>query len=155
MNFSNLGSNGPPDQLPDCPLFLQNHDNNNSNCIDGSNIINNNNLPSDHITPNQYNICQQQITQQSQYPRFANAQSSPTLSITDDVISFASLNVRGINNNTKFESILDDFLSNNISVIGLQETKLKESIASNMFKAYTQHNCAHNNYKAYWSHDTK
>src|SRR5262249_20417219 len=48
-------------------------------------------------------------------------------------------------------SLLDDFICYNISIIGLQETKLAEPNGSACFKSYVS---LHNSpYKAYWSFD--
>jgi len=66
--------------------------------------------------------------------RFSPKQNSPRLNDTSNTISFASLNVRGINDICKFDDILDDLIAENISIIGLQETRLKESNAEFMFK---------------------
>src|SRR2546421_6216178 len=66
--------------------------------------------------------------------RFSSLDSSPCLSDCSNTISFASLNVRGINNNTKFDAILEDLLDRSFSVISLQETKITEVRASSQFK---------------------
>src|SRR2546430_6546118 len=66
--------------------------------------------------------------------RFSSLDSSPCLSDCSNTISFASLNVRGINNNTKFDAIFEDLLDRSFSVIGLQETKITEVRASSHFK---------------------
>src|SRR3989337_1881341 len=65
--------------------------------------------------------------------RFSSLHSSPYLQDSSRIVSFASLNVRGINNTTKFASIMDDLINRNISVIGLQETKCAERNASANF----------------------
>src|SRR5437764_14525949 len=62
--------------------------------------------------------------------RFSSLDSSSCLSDCSNTISFASLNVRGINNNTKFNTILEDLLDRSFSVIGLQETKATIARAS-------------------------
>src|SRR5947208_13865169 len=61
--------------------------------------------------------------------RFSPKQHSSRLNDTSYTISFASLNVCGINDICKFDDILDDLITENISIIGLQETRLKESNA--------------------------
>src|SRR6185369_1484209 len=87
-------------------------------------------------------------------PRFSHLRSSPTLDDTSDVISFASQNVRSISNRSKFESILGDFFQENISVIGLQETRITERTATSLFKDYIASFSSEYVYKAYWSYDT-
>src|SRR3989337_2896335 len=67
--------------------------------------------------------------------RFSSLHSSPYLQDSSRMISFASLNVRGINNTTKFASIMDDLMDRNLSIIGLQETKCAERNASANFRA--------------------
>src|SRR5213082_718735 len=68
--------------------------------------------------------------------RFSLNQNSPRLNDTTNTISFASLNVCGINDICKFDDILDDLIIEKFSVIGLQETRLKESNANFMFKKF-------------------
>src|SRR5438552_18496219 len=66
--------------------------------------------------------------------RFSSLDTSPYLSDTSNMITLASLNVRGINTNTKFDTILEDLTDRQLSVIGLQETKLSEDRARSLFK---------------------
>src|SRR3954453_22456489 len=61
--------------------------------------------------------------------RFSSLNTSPYLSDTSNMITLASLNVRSINTNTKFDTILEDLTDRQLSVIGLQETKLSEDRA--------------------------
>ena len=68
--------------------------------------------------------------------RFSPKQNSPCLNDTSNTISFASLNVRGINDICKFDDIFDDLIIENLSIIGLQETRLKEPNAEFMFKNF-------------------
>src|SRR5688572_13423046 len=90
--------------------------------------------------------------------RFSSLHSSPYLQDSSHMISFASLNVRGINNVSKFDSIMDDLMDHNLSVIGLQETKCAERNAHANFRAYLANHSSHSNnsfsssYKAYWSY---
>src|SRR5436305_4978785 len=49
--------------------------------------------------------------------RFSPKQNSPRLNDTSNTISFASLNIRGINDICKFDDILDDLITENISII--------------------------------------
>ena len=83
--------------------------------------------------------------------RFSNFQSSPALADSSNTISFATINVRGLNLSSKFDAVLDDLFQENISVIALQETKFTNLTAQCLFKEY----CAKSNntypYRAYWS----
>src|SRR5215469_13787491 len=58
--------------------------------------------------------------------RFSPHHISPYLSNTKNLISFASLNIKGITNQTKFDNLLQDFTEYNLSLISLQETHLTE-----------------------------
>ena len=87
--------------------------------------------------------------------RFSSLDSSPCLSDISNTVSIASLNVRGINNNTKFDAILEDLLDRSLSVIGLQETKISEVRASSHFKDLATRNRVAATYKNYWDfHDS-
>ena len=70
--------------------------------------------------------------------RFSPKQNSPRLTDTSNTISFTSLNVCGINDICKFDDILDDLITENLSIIGLQETRLTESNAAFMFKNFVE-----------------
>src|SRR5437016_3688954 len=85
--------------------------------------------------------------------RFSPKQNSPRLNDTSNTISFASLNVRGINDTCKFDDIIDDLIIENFSIIGLQETRLKETNANFMFKNFITSHHSNNHYKDYWSFD--
>src|SRR5581483_7544007 len=87
--------------------------------------------------------------------RFSPKQNSPRLSDTSNTISFATLNVRGINDICKFDDIFDDLINENISIIGLQKTRLKESSANFMFKNFIESHHPNSRYKDYWSFNTK
>ena len=123
----------PPDDNVAGPLAPLQYNNNN---VHGS-ILNNNNNNNIYTS----------------HRRFASSSSSPALADSSNTISFASLNVRGINSPTKFDAILDDLREQNFSIIGLQETKLSELIATAMFKQYCA--CIQNTfiYRVYWSFD--
>ena len=82
--------------------------------------------------------------------RFSSLDSSPCLSDHSNTISIASLNVRGINNNTKFDAILEDLLDRSFSIIGLQETKITEVRASSHFKDLATRNRTASTFKNYW-----
>ncbi len=85
--------------------------------------------------------------------RFATLQSSPSLEDSTNTISVASINVRGINNSTKFESILEDLINKPLSIIGIQETKISEIAATTRFKELTKRFSAAALYKSYWDFD--
>src|SRR5438876_1065789 len=82
--------------------------------------------------------------------RFSSLDSSPCLSDHSNTISIALLNVRGINNNTKFDAILEDLLDRSFSIIGLQETKITEVRASSHFKDLATRNRTTSTFKNYW-----
>src|SRR5256714_12483822 len=83
--------------------------------------------------------------------RFSSLDTSPYLSDTSNMITLASLNVRGINTNTKFDTILEDLTDRQLSVIGLQETKLSEDRARSLFTAFNKRTSSLSSYNAYWS----
>src|SRR3989440_6100162 len=85
--------------------------------------------------------------------RFSSLETSPYLSDTSNMITLASLNVRGINTNTKFDNILEDLIGRQLSVIGLQETKLSEDRARSLFTALNKRTSSLSSYNAYWSFD--
>src|SRR4051794_8752681 len=74
--------------------------------VNSTNANNNNNISADPL-------------------RFAAKQSSPSLEDFTNTISIASVNVRGINDPTKFEIILEDLTGRSLLVISLQKTKMK------------------------------
>src|SRR3954447_25861775 len=85
--------------------------------------------------------------------RFAATQLSPSLEDFTNTILLASINVRGINDPIKFESILDDLIGRSLSVISLQETKIKTNSAEACFHNFTQRNIRTSTYKAYWDYN--
>src|SRR5947209_1787305 len=87
--------------------------------------------------------------------RFSPKQNSPCLNDTSNTISLALLNVRGINDICKFDDILDDLIIENISIIRLQETRLKESNANCMFKSFINSHHPNLRFKDYWSFDAR
>src|SRR5581483_3544920 len=87
--------------------------------------------------------------------RFSSKQNSPHLTDTSNTISFASLNVRGINDICKFDDIFDDLINENLSIIGLQETRLTESNAKFMFKNFIDSHRHIHRYKDYWSFNSR
>src|SRR3954465_11400786 len=72
--------------------------------------------------------------------RFAAKQSSPSLEDFTNTISIASVNVRGINDPTKFEIILEDLTGRSLLVISLQKTKMKTNSANACFNNFTKRN---------------
>src|SRR5436309_16092441 len=87
--------------------------------------------------------------------RFSPKQNSPRLNDTSNTISLASLNVRGINDICKFDDILDDLIIEILSVIGLQETRLKESNVTFMFNNFITSHHPNLRYKDYWSFNAR
>ena len=113
---------------------------------DFNNINNNNNNNNNNDYINNYSK-----HSHSPYKNYAPSITSPALSDTSFTISFASLNVQGINSPSKFESILQDCYNEHFSIIGFQETKLNKNAANIMFK---QFNASLQNtflYRAYWA----
>src|SRR5271156_4937832 len=84
--------------------------------------------------------------------RFAPALSSPSLECSDNLISFASLNVCGISVVSKFHSLLQDFESHNLSVVALQETKVSELTGSSHLNSFYPP-ASTPGYRAFWSFD--
>ena len=82
--------------------------------------------------------------------RFSTLQFSPSLENSTNTISFASINVWGINSLTKFETILEDLTSRSFSVIGLQETKTKKLFATSLYKNFSLRIATASLYKSYW-----
>src|SRR5437868_9415629 len=87
--------------------------------------------------------------------RFSPKQNSSCLNDTSNTISFASLNVRGINDTCKFDDIIDDLIIEKLSIIGLQETRLKADTANFMFKNFITSHHSNNTYRDYWSFDPR
>src|SRR3954447_22714420 len=123
-------------RIANSPFPLQNQQNtNDTNRTNGDNINdtnknNNNNTSADPL-------------------RFAATQSSPSLEDFTNTISIASINVRGINDPIKFESILEDLTGQSLSIIGLQETKTKTNSADACFHNFIKRNVQASKYKAY------
>jgi hypothetical protein len=134
LNFDPGGSNNI-NFSPVLPLLNNNNNNNNNNLQYPSPSLN----CHVHNHPSPLNN------------RFAAVQSSPSLQTSIDTISFASINARGLNTPSKFDSLINDFINYNISVIGIQETKITESKGSMMFRTYQQSTLSP--YKAYWSYN--
>src|SRR3954447_6686298 len=122
---------------------LQNQQN--TNVTNGNNNDNNNNNNNDTNMNNNNNSADPS--------RFAATHSSPSLENFTNTISLASINVRGINDPIKFEFILDDLTGRSLSVIGLQETKIKTNSAEACFHNFTKRNAQTSNYKAYWDYN--
>src|SRR3954454_2281873 len=87
--------------------------------------------------------------------RFSSHQSSSSLENYTNTVSFASLNIQDINSPTKFNTILEDLTERFFSVIGLQETKTKESNANVLYKNFSERNTKAHLYKAYWNHHSQ
>src|SRR5271156_4631166 len=84
--------------------------------------------------------------------RFASSQSSPDLQSSDQLISIASLNVRGISISSKFDSLLQDFTSKHLSVVALQESRIQDVTGSLMLQDFRS--SCHSDYHAFWSYDS-
>ena len=82
---------------------------------------------------NNKNILDNQI-----FSHFASNRTSPSLEDSSHTVSIATLNVRGLSTPSKFESLMDDFINSQFSIIGLQETHLPELSGSNLFLASAQ-----------------
>jgi len=121
---------------------------NNSNNNNNSNRNNNN----DNINSGAPNA-PSSMTASSANPLFASSQSSPSLEDTSNTISIATLNVRGINNVTKFDSIMDDLFEKDLSIVGLTETLLNESSAKCLFKNRCALRSSSYPYRAYWDYN--
>src|SRR3954453_3685686 len=122
---------------------LQNQHNTNDTNRTNEDIINDTNINNNNINNN---ISADPL-------RFAATQSSPSLEDFTNTISVASINVRGINDPIKFESILEDLTGRSLSVISLQETKIKTNSAEACFRNFTKRNVQTFNYKAYWDYN--
>src|ERR1043166_7616106 len=85
--------------------------------------------------------------------RFAALHSSPVLIDTSNTISVATLNVRSISKSTKFDALFDDIFDASLSIIGLQETRISEAVATSMFKDHVARKGPTYPYHAYWSFD--
>ena len=120
--------------------FIDNNNNNIDRINDNDNQQDNNNNTNTLILP--HNTA-----------KFASSQSSPSLEDTSNTISVATLNVRGINNQTKFDSIMDDFLQKDTSIFGLTETLLTSQSGDTMFKNYITTWHTTHVYRSYWDYD--
>ena len=78
---------------------------------------------------------------------FSKNHTSPLIDSSNQHIIFSSLNVRGINDEAKFSSIIEDLIFSSSSVIGLQETRLADSRGSIYFK--NNFSSSHSPYFAY------
>ena len=122
---------------------LNNNDSFNSNFNDNNNNNNNNNN-------NQHNLTS------VSYPsnlRFLRLRTSSCVFSNKDHIIFSSLNVRGLNNEAKFDSIFDDLFSSFSSVCALQETLLPPNRGSLYFKNLMARSFSNNPYRAYWDYN--
>jgi len=122
----------------------------NNNQIDNNN--NNNSYPSHHQQHSGFQPSSP-LTQDSSFinHNFTHSQSSSSLDDPSHTISVTSLNVKGFASNTaKFDAIIDDIFSKELSIIALQETHINEQTANILFK----NRCALSSntfpYRAYW-----
>jgi len=128
-----------------------NNERNNNNNNNNNNDRNNNNIPS----YNHQNTITPPITPSSlnNTANFASSHSSPSLEDTSNTISVATQNVRGINNITKFDSIMDDFFQKDVSIFGLTETMLTSQSGEIMFKNYITTWNTSFTHRAYWDYN--
>src|SRR6266513_3992319 len=139
---TNLANNGSPFQRSTTDTNSAINNNNND-----TNVLTNSHLNPIVSVPDNSNI---NNNNSNINDRFSSLDSSPCLSDHSNTISIASLNVRGINNNTKFDAILEDLLDRSFSIIGLQETKITEVRTSSHFKDLATHNRTASTFKNYW-----
>src|SRR3954447_4279185 len=149
MNFTNTNNNKGDLRIANSSLLLQAQQLNNNN-----NDTTDTNTHSDTSSENNYHSDTISDTNNNNHNnisnhRFSSHQSSPSLENYTNTVSFASLNVRNINSPTKFDTILEDLTDRSFSVIGLQETKTKESSANMLYKNFSGRNTKAQLYKAY------
>src|SRR4051812_15877409 len=154
MNFTNY-NNKSDLKITNSSIPLQtqqqnNNDNDTTDIYTDSNTSSENNYHSDNTSDtNNNNI------NNTSHHRFSSHQLSPSLENYTNTVSFASLNVRSINSPTKFDTILEDLTERSFSVIGLHETKIKESNANMLYKNFSERNTQAQLYKAYWDHHSQ
>ena len=67
---------------------------------------------------------------------FASSFSSPSLENDSNMLSLATLNIKGYKDATKFSSILSDIQHKNLTLVGLTETHLPAATTSILFWEY-------------------
>src|SRR5437763_15592640 len=72
--------------------------------------------------------------------RFSPNQNSPRLNDTSNTISFASLNIRGINDICKFDDILDDLIVENFPLLVFKRPESKKQMLILCSKISSNHN---------------
>src|SRR5277367_3626832 len=82
---------------------------------------------------------------------FSPLHFSPDVEASDYLISLATLNVRGLSISSKFDSLMQDFALKNLSIVGLQETRLSEASGSSLSRSFLS--AFPYKYKSYWSFD--
>src|SRR5436305_6455254 len=155
MNFTNNNKNDyriANRQLPLQPFQIKNDTllNMDTN-IDTSSDTDNNSSSSSNYNFNNGNLATNPIN--STNSKFATIQSSPSLEDSTNTVSIASLNVRGISSSTKFDTILEDLMRRSFSAIGLQETKIKESTGTSLYKNFSKRSTNAHLFKTYWDFD--
>jgi hypothetical protein len=155
MNITTFNANVGNLRIDPTYNCSNNHTSGSSNVsyIDNNNNNNNHNVLDNTTNYNPNNNYHTPIHSSPSQGRFAPFQSSPSMQDTSSTISFGSLNVRGLNVRSKFDSILDDLFDASISVVALQETRLFEANASAMFHQYCASTKSNLSYRAYWSFD--
>ena len=132
--------------------YIRQQLNNNSN--QSENTDTSNSISPDSSSPSIQNRSLDPLSSPSPLnSRFAILKSSPDLDDKSNCFIVASQNVRGLLNVTKFNSILSDFITHDIDIIGLQETHLSPVAGKCAFKNYMSSIATSYTYHAYWSFD--
>ena len=84
-----------------------------------------------------------------------NNGASDSTSDDSNMLSLATLNIKGYKDATKFSSILSDIQHKNLTLVGLTETHMPAATASILFREYwaTQTSCSP--YTAFWDYNPK
>src|SRR3954468_7466243 len=155
MNFTN--NNKSDYRIVNRQLPLQQLQTNNDTLLNmdtESDTSSNTNISSSSSSNNNYNNVNFANNPNNSNSRFATIQSSPSLEDSTNTVSIASLNVQGISSSTKFDTIFEDLMRRSFSVIGLQETKIRESTGISLYKNFSKRFANANLFKTYWDFDS-
>ncbi|HVH96650.1 MAG TPA: hypothetical protein VM682_06890, partial [Bacillus sp. (in: firmicutes)] len=133
------------------PTINNNNNERNNNNGNNNNYQNNNSPLNNHQNTNTPPILS---SSPNNATKFASSHSSPSLEDTSNTISVATQNVRGINNITKFDGIMDDFFQKDVSIFGLTETCLTSQSGEIMFKNYIATWNTSFTHRAYWDYNS-
>src|ERR1051325_1103732 len=86
---------------------------------------------------------------------FAPFFSSPSLEDDSNMLSLATLNIKGYKDATKFSSVLSDIQHKHLTLVGLTETHMPAATASILFREYWATQTSHAPYTAYWDYNPK